>query len=214
MKATRQVWAKFPGAVALLLGSALIATAQLSHPDMKTPPGDMLLVISGSSSGLLTAERGTSGWAKGSLLVAHLRILDWPPRVALMPRPAHPARNNDETPLATVFAPTRWSRDKAVASVQAAPAPRFSFTLRDEEAEPSLIVPLRGGMGAKSLLSSRVRTSPYPFGIFPHPPLPGQSQTRQLRRSSTDMSCFVGNPDMRGKGNKKLVVEKRNCGLI
>ena len=177
MKATRQVWAKFPGAVALLLGSALIATAQLPPPDMKTPPGDMLLVFSGSSNGSLTAERGTSGWAKGSLFVAHLPILDWPPRVALTPRPAHLATNNDQSPLATVFALTRWSRDKAVAFVRAAPAPRFSFTLRDEEAGPSLIVPLRGSMSAKTLLSSRVQTSPYPLGIFPHPPLPGQPQT-------------------------------------
>jgi hypothetical protein len=194
MKAMRQVWAKFPGAVALLLGSALIATAQLPHPDMKTPLGDMLLVVSGSSNGLLTAERGTSGWAKGSLLVAHLRILDWPPRVALTPRPARPATNNDETPLATVFAPTRWSRDKAVASVQAVPAPRFSFTLRHEEAGPSLIVPLRGGMGAKTLLSSRVQTSPYPFGIFPHPPLPGQPQTPTTQAQQYGYELFRWQP--------------------
>ncbi len=177
MKAMRRVWAGFSVAVALLLGSALIAAAQVPHPDMKTPSGDMLLVISGSSNGLLTAERGTSEWAKGSLRVAHLRILDWHPRVALTPRPAHPATNNDETLLVTVFAPTRWSRDKAVASVQAVPAPRFSFTLRDEEAGPSLIVPLRGGMSANTLLSSRVQTSPYLLGIFPHPSLPGQPQT-------------------------------------
>ena len=44
MKAMRQVWAEFSAAVALLLVSALIATAQLPNPDMKTPPGDMLLV--------------------------------------------------------------------------------------------------------------------------------------------------------------------------
>ena len=194
MKATRQVWAKFPGAVALLLGSALIATAQLPHPDMKTPPADMLLVISGSSNGLLTAERGTSAWAKGSLLVAHLRILDWPPRVALTPRPAHPATNYDETPLATVFAPTRWSRDKAVASVQAVPAPRFSFTLRDEEAGPSLIVPLRGSMSAKTLLSRRVQTSPYALGIFPHPPLPGQPQTPTTQTQQYGYELFRWQP--------------------
>ena len=194
MKAMRQVWAKFSAAVALLLGSALIATAQLPHPGMKTPPGDMLLVISGSSNSLLTAERGTSGWAKGSLRVAHRPILDWPPRVALTPRPAHPATNNDETPLATVLAPTRWSRDKAVASVQAVPAPRFSFTLRHEEAGPSLIVPLRGGMSAKSLLSSRGQTSPYPFGIFPHPPLPGQPQTPTTQAQQYGYELFRWQP--------------------
>ncbi len=194
MKATRQVWAEFSVAVALLLGSALIATAQLPHPDMKTPPGAMLLVISGSSNGLLTAERGTSGWAKGSLLVAHLPILDWPPRVALTPRPALPATNNDETPLATVFAPTRWSRDKAVASVQAVPAPRFSFTLRHKEAGPSLIVPLRSGMSAKTLLSSRVQTSPYPLGNFPHPPLPGQPQTPTTQAQQYGYELFRWQP--------------------
>ena len=194
MKATRQVWAKFPGAVALLLGSALIAAAQLPHPDMKTPSGDMLLVFSGSFDGLLTAERGTSGWAKGSLLVAHLGILDWPPRVALTPRPARPATINDETPLATLLAPTRWSRDKAVASFQDVPAPRFSFTLRHEEAGPSLIVPLRGGMSAKTLLSSRVQTSPYPLGIFPHPPLPGQPQTPTTQAQQYGYELFRWQP--------------------
>ncbi len=194
MKAMRQIWVKFSGAVALLLGSALIATAQLPHPDMKTPPGDMLLVISGSSNGLLTAERETSGWAKGSLLVAHLPILDWPPRVALTPRPARPATNNDETPLATVFAPIRWSRDKAMASVQAVPAPQFSFTLQDEEAGPSLIVPLRGGMSAKTLLSSRGQTSPYLLGIFPYPTLPGQPQTPTTQTQQYGYQLFRWQP--------------------
>ncbi len=194
MKPMRQVWAEFSVTVALLLGSALIATAQLPHPDMKTPPGDMLLVISGSSNGLLTTERGTSGGAKGSLLVAHLRILDWPPRVALTPGPASPGTNNDETPLATLLAPTRWSRDKAVAFVQAVPAPRFSFTLRHEEAGPSLIVPLRGGMSAKSLLSSRVQTSPYALGIFPHPPLPGQPQTPTTQAQQYGYELFRWQP--------------------
>jgi len=184
MKAMRQVWVEFSAAVALLLVSALIATAQLPNPDMKTPPGDMLLGISSSSNGLLNAERGTSGWAEGSLPVAHLHILDGPPQVALTSRPAHLATNNDETPQATDFSPTRWSWDKAVAS----------FTLPHEEAGPSLILPLLGSMSAQTLLPSRVQTSPYPFGIFPHPPLPGQPQTPTTQAQQYGYELFRWQP--------------------
>ena len=80
----------FSGAVALILGSAVIAMAQPPSPKAKTAE-DRAFITTESSSGFLTAEGKATRVATEPLLAAHVRTLD---RVVGLPLRGGPKRTS------------------------------------------------------------------------------------------------------------------------
>ena len=98
------------GAVALIMGSAVIAMAQPPSPNAKTAE-DRAIITTESSSGFLTAGGKATRVATEPLFAAHVRALDRVVGLSLTRRPANSATIDHA--FASLPLPTRWSRDMA-----------------------------------------------------------------------------------------------------